>query len=276
MRLYETGGILHTEQLPVARTSFQSLDIVRIDNYLRDIINDPEVPTSEKEWKTRLSNLSLLTESADMCTIAGFVLFGKKPRQYLKQSGLRVFAFDSPQKEYKALLDTIIDSPLVGRWDFSDGSRQLIDNGIIENVLQQIDPFISEEADTIDQNFRRHKHYYYPVEAIREVIVNALVHRDWTRFVDIEIGIYSDRFEIISPGSLQNSMTIEKMIAGQRYTRNNIIMEIMRDYRYVDFRGMGIRTKVIPKIRQFTGKNPVFEATEDYVKVVLPKIEGNP
>ena len=106
-------------------------------------------------------------------------------------------------------------------------------------------------------------------EAIREVLVNAMVHRDWTRFVDIEIGIYSDRLEIISPGSLQNSMTVEKMIAGQRYTRNAIIMEIMRDYGYVDFRGMGIRTKVIPKMREFNGTEPIFEATEDYIKVTL-------
>ena len=88
------------------------------------------------------------------------------------------------------------------------------------------------------------------------------------------MGIYSDRFEVISPGSLQNSMSVKKMIAGQRYTRNSIIMEIMRDYRYVDFRGMGIRTKVIPKMREFNGTAPVFEATEDYRKVILDII-GN-
>jgi len=87
--------------------------------------------------------------------------------------------------------------------------------------------------------------------------------------VDIEIGIYSDRIEIISPGKLQNSMTVEKMIAGQRYTRNAIIMEVLRDYQYVDFRGMGIRTKVIPLMKRNNNIEPVFEATDDYLKVVL-------
>ncbi len=269
MRLYEIGGMLHTEMLPVPRTSSKNLDRVRIENYLRDIINDPDIPDTEDKWEHRLANLGLLTDPGGMCTIAGMVLFGKRPRQYLKQSGLRVLAFNSTQKEYKAELDTILDAPFVGRWDFAKGSKLLIDGGLIESFLQKIEPFISQEANDIDANFRREKQYSYPAEAIREVLVNAMVHRDWTRFVDIEIGIYSDRLEVISPGSLQNSMTIEKMIAGQRYTRNTIIMEIMRDYGYVDFRGMGIRTKVIPKMLEFNGTEPVFEATEDYIKVTL-------
>lgn len=271
MRLYEIGGMLHTEVLPVSRTSSNDLDKVRMENYLKDIVNDPDMPSTDAEWESRLANIGFLTEPKGMCTIAGIVLFGKQPRQYLKQSGLRLFAFNSPDKEYKAELDVILDAPLAARWDFTQGAKQLIDGGLIESVLQSIDPFISEEFNKLAENFQREKQYLYPVEAIREVIINALVHRDWTRFVDIEIGIYSDRLEVISPGCLQNSMTVEKMVAGQRYTRNTIIMEIMRDYGYVDFRGMGLRTKVIPLMRSHNGCEPIFEATEDYLKVTLPK-----
>ncbi len=100
-------------------------------------------------------------------------------------------------------------------------------------------------------------------------MVNALAHRDWTRFVDIEIGIYSDKLEVISPGALPNSMSIEKMIAGQRSPRNAIIMEVLRDYGYVDAWGMGIRTKVIPLMKRMNRVEQLFEATEDYVKTVL-------
>jgi ATP-dependent DNA helicase RecG len=46
--------------------------------------------------------------------------------------------------------------------------------------------------------------------------VNALAHRDWTRVEDVEVVTYADRLEIRSPGALQNSMTVEKMLAGQR------------------------------------------------------------
>ncbi|MDI9764885.1 ATP-binding protein, partial [Morganella morganii] len=66
--------------------------------------------------------------------------------------------------------------------------------------------------------------------------VTALAHRVRTRFVEIEIGLYSNRFEVISPGALNNSMSVEKMVAGQRSPRNTIIMEVLRDYGYVDFR----------------------------------------
>ncbi|MGV6853186.1 MAG: RNA-binding domain-containing protein [bacterium] len=271
MRLYEIGGMLHTEVLPISRTSSQDLDIVRIENYLKQIVKDPEIPSTEDEWENRLANLGFLSEPSGMVTIAGMVLFGKKPRQYLKQSGFRIFVFNSTDKEYKAELDVVLDAPLAGRWDVSQHGKQLIDEGLIENAIAKIAPFISEESDEINSNLQRETDWFYPIEAIREVLINAVVHRDWTRFVDIEVGIYSDRIEIISPGSLQNSMTIDKMLAGQRYTRNTVIMEVMRDYGYVDFRGMGLRTKVIPLMRSHNGCDPIFEATEDYLKVTLPR-----
>ncbi len=117
---------------------------------------------------------------------------------------------------------------------------------------------------------RREKTWLYPWEAIRETVINALAHRDWTRSVDIEVTNYADRLEVISPGKLQNSMTVRKMIAGQRSPRNTLIMEILRDYGYVDSRGMGVRTKIIPLMKQLNQTDPIFEATDDYLKTVLP------
>lgn len=231
------------------------------------------MPSTDVEWEKRLLGLGFLTVVADKiyCTIAGLVLFGKHPRHYLKQSGLRVLAFAGKDKEYRALWDEVLEGPLVGRWEIIDSHKKLIDAGIIERFMQQVIPFISEEAAEIDESLRRERKWFYPLDAVREVIVNALAHRDWTRFVDIEIGIYSDRLEVISPGALQNSMTIEKMIAGQRSPRNFIIMEVLRDYGYVDFRGMGVRVKVIPLMKKINHVEPIFEATEDYLKTILPR-----
>lgn len=273
MRLFELVGMLHSELMPVPRTDMSCLDEARLLNYLNDIIKDPEIPKNPMEWEKRLLGLGFLIEAGDKiyCSVAGLVLFGKSPRRFLKQSGLRVFAFEGKDKEYKASLDVILDAPLVGRWDFMEGEKRLVDSGIIERFIEQTTPFLSQEGSTIDGNFRRETRWFYPIEALREVVVNALAHRDWTRFVDIEIGIYSDRVEIISPGALQNSMTIEKMIAGQRSHRNTIIMEVLRDYGYVDFRGMGVRTKIIPLMKQINQTEPIFEATEDYLKTVLSK-----
>ncbi len=271
MRLFEIGGMLHTELLPVPRTDISCLDLVRLESYLRDIINDPEIPATQEEWETRLTRLGFLTQAGEAlcCTVAGLVLFGFRPRRYLKQAGIRVFTFAGEDKEYKALLDEIMDGPLTGRWINRDGSPELIDPGLLDRVIPLITPFITEEGSEVTEQLRRETFRKYPLEAVREVIVNALAHRDWTRFVDIEIGIYSDRLEVISPGALPNSMTVDKMIAGQRSPRNTIIMEVLRDYKYVDYRGMGIRTKVLPLMRKINQTEPEFILTEDYLKTVL-------
>jgi len=271
MRLFELGGMLHTEVMPVPRTDASCLDEARLLNYLKDIIKDPDVPNTTQEWEARLLGLGFLTDAADSicCTIAGLVLFGKNPRRYLKQAGLRVFAFQGNDKEYQALLDEVLDGPMVGRWDMSDAGKSLVDGGIIERFIDSIRPFISQEATDIDQGLRRETQWHYPLEAIRETLVNALAHRDWTRFVEIEVGIYGNRLEVISPGTLPNSMSVTKMMAGQRSPRNSIVMEILRDYGYVDSRGMGVRTKIVPLMRAHSGKEPEFEVTDDFLKTSL-------
>jgi ATP-dependent DNA helicase RecG len=92
-------------------------------------------------------------------------------------------------------------------------------------------PFVSVEAAGVQEDsLRRERTWFYPVEAIREALLNALVHRDWTRLPEVEVVSYSDRLEITSPGALQNSMTVEKMLAGQRSPRNPVLVEVMRDY----------------------------------------------
>lgn len=273
LRLFSSGGLLHTETLPVSGTSLKHLDHARLENYLRDILGEPVLPASESEWRERLDGLGFLTTDAignHVCTIAGLVLFGINPRRYLRQTGLRVMVFDSNDKEYQALLDVILTGPMVGRWNF-DAGKTLIDEGIIEKFVRTLEPFISVEADTIDQKtLRRVKRRLYPLEAIRETVLNALAHRDWTRSVDIEITRYNDRLKIVSPGALPNSMDVEKMKAGRRTPRNPLVLEVLRDYGYVDARGMGVRTKVIPLVKQFTGREPVFEATDDYLKTIIP------
>lgn len=279
IRLSESGGLLHVELMPVPNTSFKNLDKARLENYFRDIIKDPFVPKTDNEWLLRLTDMGFLSDlpSYDkVCTIAGLTLFGIKPRRYLKQAGIRLMVFDSQDLQYKALLDTVIDAPMLARrMENEIGSSILIDEGLIEKTVSQLIPFITVESETIDMGLRREKKWLYPLEVIRELLLNALAHRDWTRNTDIEIIIYRDRLEITSPGALPNSMTVEKMIAGRRTPRNPIIMEVLRDYQYVDARGMEIRVKVIPIMYEFNHSEPVFDATDDYLKTTLRPAQIN-
>ncbi|GAB1355364.1 hypothetical protein MASR1M12_41080 [Erysipelotrichia bacterium] len=276
-RLFESGGMLHVEVLPVMGTSLENIDTDRLDYYLRSIIKDPELPATDSEWVERLLGLGLMAKDGmgnAACSVAGLLCFGITPRQFLRQAGLRVMAFSGNDKEYQALLDVVLDAPLVGRWRLTgSGQKQLVDEGLIEKFASTILPFITREASEIDENMRREKSWLYPWEALRETVINAMAHRDWTRTVDIEVTNYSNRLEVISPGRLQNSMTVTKMVADLRSPRNPLIMDILRDYGYVDSRGMGVRTKVIPLMRQLNLTDPIFEATDDYLKTTLPAKE---
>ena len=277
-RLFEAGEMLHSELLPVSGTSIESLDIERIKDYLQNVILDPDIPGSDEEWAHRLLGLGFLTGDVvalPVCTIAGLLLFGRQPRRYLRHAGIRLMVFDGVEKDYQSTLDEVLDFPMVSLWKKDNGGeRKLVMDGIIESVVQTLKPFISEESNEMDEAMRRDRKWHYPLEAVREIFVNALAHRDWTRFVDVEITCYSDRLEVISPGAMQNSMTVDKMVAGQRSPRNILIVEVLRDYGYVDARGMGVRTKVIPLMRSKNGVEPIFESTEDYLKTILRRRVG--
>lgn len=272
-RLFAIGGMLHTEMLPVSGTSIEALDLERLHDYLSNVLQDIDIPESKTAWTERLCGLGFMIELPDIgavCTIAGLVLFGYSPRRFLRQAGMRVMVFHGDEKEYSSVLDETLDGPLIGLWKtLGQKNREIVSAGVSEKFVSAIRPFISHEKPVIDETLRREREWLYPIEAIRELIINALGHRDWTRSVDIEVAAYSNRMEIISPGAMQNSMTIEKMIAGQRSPRNPLIVEVLRDYGYAEARGMGVRKKVIPLMRSKNGTEPLFEATDDYLKTTL-------
>ena len=272
-RLFALGGMLHAELLPVSGSGFSDLSRDRLEDYLIGIVGDSETPSSDEAWGERLCGLGFLAERKDgppVCTIAGLVLFGRKPRRLLRQAGARWMAFDGNDKTYQALDDSVADGPLVALFRGCAGAgRQMLEEGLIERLESAMRPFLSEEAKTINAPMRRERRWQYPTDAVREAVVNAFAHRDWTRNEEVEVVRYANRLAVTSPGALQNTMTVEKMIAGQRSPRNPLIVEVLRDYAYVDARGMGVRNKIIPLTRQSSGREPDFDATEDHLQVTM-------
>lgn len=271
-RLFESGGMLHAELLPVSGTALSDLDRARLEDYLLRVVGDAAVPADPVAWHGRLLGLGFMVardEGEPVCSIAGLVLFGHSPRQKMRYAGVRWMSFEGTEMSYQAQDDSVIDGPLVALWT-SDHGQPSVDDGLIERLSSRMRPFVEVHSDALQDGLRRHTGLRFAAEAVREAMVNALVHRDWTRPLEVEIVNYADRLEVTSPGALQNSMTIEKMLAGQRSARNPIIMEVMRDYGYVEQRGMGVRRKIVPLTREFTGQDALFEATEDFVRVTLP------
>ena len=101
---------------------------------------------------------------------------------------------------------------------------------------------------------RREDRWPYPEEALRETIVNALVHRDYLLSgSDIEVSVYADRLEVGSPGRLPNGITPERMLVGCRAARNQLLKDVMRDYGYLEHMGMGIPRKIVKSMQAHNG-----------------------
>ena len=147
-----------------------------------------------------------------------------------------------------------------------DGS--LVESGLVEKAWDFICRNTTPTADL--DGGRRLDSWEYPETVVREAVVNALVHRDYSiAGTDIMLAIYADRLEIQSPGGLPNTVTVDGMRSGFRYARNQTLVNIMRDYGYVDARGMGVRNKIIPGMRTHNGTEPDLVAEENRFTVRL-------
>jgi ATP-dependent DNA helicase RecG len=281
-RLFQEGQLLHLEVSPVSGAPFQALDERRLSDYLGRVLQEPVLPTTSNEWIERLARMGLMTETPNsgyVCTVAGLLLFGKSPRRYVRQGGVRWMAFSGPERDYSALDDRIFNGPLTplrtSSQEIPPGGISLAikseEDGLVDWLVDYARPFLSVEQPPSETNMQRQRHWFYHPDAVREALLNALMHRDWTRASEVEMTAYGDRLEIVSPGALPNTLTVEKMKAGQRNPRNIIIVDVLRDYGLIEARGMGVRRKIIPLTKQYAGAEPRIEATEDMVRVVLPR-----
>ena len=199
-------------------------------------------------WERVLLNLDILVESQGRAvpTVAGLLLFGHSPNRRLPQAGITATAFKGNEKDYDTEDEELIRGPLVPA--LSDrrrspqqirsmgvspkrllGQRVIVDTGVIDRAVDFV--MRNMGVDAWLEGARRHRKGAYPLETIREAVVNAVTHRDYTlSTTDVELSLYSDRLEIVSPGRLPNGITVEKMAEGARAARNELIKEVLRDY----------------------------------------------
>jgi len=254
-RLYQASHLMRYDIKPVLGTSLRSLDMDRIENYYHDILGR-EVPSPEdaEGWRRLLLNTDILCEAAGkiVATLAGLLLFGEKPNRRLPQAGITATAYAGEEKDNDTEDEELIRGPLV-----STISRRgrIGDRGVIERAMDFVARNVGGTAWL--EGGRRIRKKALPLEAVREAIVNAVAHRDYTiSGTDIEVSLYKDRLEVISPGRLPNGVTVEKMKEGCRAARNELLKEILRDYGYVEHRGMGVRIRIIQSMKTHNGTEP--------------------
>lgn len=256
-RLFQASGRLHYGLKPISGAGFDAFDARRLRDYFTRVSGAEAPPDGDiQSWEALLRNVELMTVSTDqyVATVDGQLLFGENPSRFVRQSGIRAVCYLGIEPDYATRADEELRCPMV---PLGAADGRIVETGLVEQAWDFVRRNTTPTAHL--EGGRRIDRWDYPESAFREAIVNALVHRDYTiAGTDILLAIYADRLEIESPGRLPNTVTIEGMKSGMRYARNQTLVNIMRDYGYVDARGMGVRNKIIPGMREHNGTEPDF------------------
>ncbi len=271
-RLYQASRLVKYETKPVLNTGMKSLDFKRLENYFQVIMNWDSIPLKENidDWQQLLINSDFMVEDVGRgnlyVTVAGLLLFGLRPNRSLSQAGVTAVVFPDKEKEYNTIDEEIIRGPLTPMKN-TDGA--IIERGVIDRSIDFVNRNLPSIA-WIDGGIRRIEKAL-PLDAVREAIVNAVTHRDYMREgTDINISMYSDRLEVISPGGLPNGVTVEKIKKGiVRVARNGMLKDILRDYGYVEHFGLGVRLRIIRLMMEHNELEPEFISDDDRFCVCL-------
>lgn len=245
-RLQQRRGDVRTELRPVSGLSVSLLDRKRLRHYFADV-RGQSLPADDEGWDRLLINTEFAVPGlADtVASVAGAVLFAADVGRWLPFAGVDCTAVPGTEKDYAARERLTVRSPVAPL----PGDLGRVDAGLVEQVLA----FVRRNTGTaavVGTDGRRSERPTYPAEVVREAVVNAVVHRDYSlTATDIEVTVYADRLEVVSPGRLPNGVTPEAMRDGVRASRNQLLKDTMRDLGYVEHMGLGVPRKIIAGMR---------------------------
>lgn len=235
------------------------IDEARMETYLSAVRKERK-NLAENVSKDEILELMGIT-SDGVPTLAGLMVFSKYPQGYFPQ--LCITAVSLPGTEMGAV---------------GDDDERFIDNkritGAIPDMLEDAVKFVRKNSrikTIIDDNGRRADKPEYPVKAVREAILNALVHRDYsihTENVPVRIEMYRDRMEIINSGGLYGKISIDALGKVRPETRNAALANMLELLNITENRYSGI-----PTMRNEFAKaglpSPLFSAVHGEFKVIM-------
>jgi predicted HTH transcriptional regulator len=238
----------------IPATSKSDLDYSLIEFYLetRYQKNDiPKVAISEQF----LESIKVLKRQGNhlVLSVAGVLLFGYSPSRIFPQSAIKCARFkDDDSFEY------------LDKKEFEGSLFKQLDNAL--NFFK-----VNEPKSAKIKGIYREESYAVPEIAIREALVNAIVHRDYNiSGSDIKFNIYDSYIEIISPGRLPFGINIEDLGCGISKSRNPIMVSIFREMGIIEEYGKGIE-KIKRAIDKHNLVMPKFEEVSDFFKVTFYK-----
>lgn len=208
---------MYVDEMIVPDTSFADVYKEKVQEYLEKMQDDSVELEEIHEQLCR--NLNIL--KGNNLTLGGLLFFGKRPQKTRPAFCVKAVSFignDISSVDYRESRDITGTIPVMYQESLAFFDRHLF-------RTQQGQDFNSTGILEISE------------VALQELMQNALTHRDYTKNAPIRIFIFDNRIEIISPGSLPNSLTIENIKLGNAVIRNNLIVSYAS--KLMRYRGIG-------------------------------------
>ena len=217
-RLFQSSDPFHADELPT-RASFDALDELRFRDFLRDWYGQ-KLPSKKVERQRLLVNMNLAKDG--VLNLAGLLLFGEQPQRFKPQFVVKAVKYPGTGIHTSKYDDTE---------DFSGPLRRMFDDALafVLRNLRKVQAGGGVNSPGVPE---------IPPVVFEELLVNALVHRDYLISAPVRLFMFEDRIEIISPGTLPNSLTVENIRVGSSNLRNPILASFVAKG-VLPYRGLG-------------------------------------
>ena len=249
---------IQDELRTVERATLDSFDKDRLAEYFSALRKTKPLLSNQTEEK--ILQLQGITEN-DVPTVAGIMLLGEYPQAFF------------PQLSVTAV---VVDGNEIG--DTLGNTARFIDNqrfeGPIPRMLEDSLNFVRRNIKTatiITKDGKRADRNEYPMIAVREIILNSLIHRDYSQHTEnspVRIMIFKDRLEVENPGGLYGRMTIEELGKSAGDTRNPFIAGALEVLKITENRYSGIPT-IKSEMEKANLFPPIFTNQQGKFKVTL-------
>jgi len=217
-RMFQSVGLIHGDEIPANGMTVADLDLLYFKNFFEREYGE-KLDNQNISLPNILKNMNLVKNS--ILNISGALLFAKNPQVRLPIFIVKAVSYP----------DNIIDGS-----EYLD-SQDI--TGKLADVFQKSLGFVMGNLKHIlgDRNINTPGESEIPRETLEELLVNALIHRDYFISAPIRIFLFRNRVEIISPGYLPNNLTIENIKSGNSNIRNPILASYAT--KILPYRGLG-------------------------------------
>lgn len=243
------------ESRPALGATLQDIDWESVREYLRSSRHKTEIDVEKlthEELRAELIRLGCLSchEGRYQPNHAGILLFGLQPHQYLPGHEVILVRYAGTQMGDEFLRDDL--------------------RGPLPEQIRRAEAFLISNMRKGNRiaGWQREEQTEYPPEAVREAVVNAVAHRDYSIQGDgIRVILFADRLEVYSPGRLPGHVTLENIVE-ERFSRNPIIVRILVDMGFIESLGYGI-DRMLQLMENEGLPRPEFEETANGFRVTL-------